>query len=146
MKTGSKGIALIKQFEGCKLKAYPDPKTGNLPITIGYGNTAKEDGSPFKLGDTITQQRADELLLNLLPRYEKTVNSNIKIPLNQNQFDALVCFCWNCGSSETLFKLVNQKATDELKKWWVTHYINKGTPVEKGLTKRRTAECQLFFS
>lgn len=50
------GIKLIKEFEGCHLNAYPDPLSGNLPITIGWGSTRKKDGSPFKLGESITQQ------------------------------------------------------------------------------------------
>jgi len=146
MKTGTKGIELIKQFEGCSLKAYADPKTKAEPYTIGYGNTYYKDGSKIKLGDKITQQQAEDLLLDLLPKYEAIVNKNVTIDLTQNQFDSLVCFAWNCGKSETLFKLVNTKAHDELKTWWVTHYINKGTPVEKGLTRRRTAERDLYFS
>lgn len=145
MKTGINGISLIKQSEGCNLNAYPDPGTGNLPITIGFGNTEKEDGSHFKLGDKITQQRADELLLNLLPKYEKIVNSNIKITLTQNQFDALVCFCWNCGSSNTLFSKVNTKASD-LRTWWETHYITGGGKTLNGLIARRKKEANLFFT
>ena len=58
------GLKLIKEFEGCHLKAYPDPLSGGLPITIGWGTTRKKDGSPFHMGDTITQQEADELLIN----------------------------------------------------------------------------------
>ena len=57
------GLKLIKEFEGCRLNAYPDPLSGNLPITIGWGGTRKKDGSPFKMGDTITQAEADELLI-----------------------------------------------------------------------------------
>jgi hypothetical protein len=56
-------IPLIKKFEGCYLKAYPDPRTGNLPITIGWGSTKKRDGSNWKLGESITQQEADDLLM-----------------------------------------------------------------------------------
>lgn len=44
------GVELIKKFEGLSLDAYPDPKTGGKPITIGWGSTRKRDGSPFKLG------------------------------------------------------------------------------------------------
>jgi hypothetical protein len=58
------GIKLIKEFEGCHLKAYPDPLSGGLPITIGWGSTRKKDGSAFKLGDQITQQEADDLLIS----------------------------------------------------------------------------------
>jgi lysozyme len=144
MKTSQNGINLIKQFEGCRLKAYPDPGTGNLPITIGYGNTTRADGSKFKLGDVITQARAEELLLNLLPKYEKIVNNNIKIVLNQNQFDALVSFCWNCGSSKTLFSLINNKS-EHVYDWWISHYITGGGKELAGLVKRRKAEALLFI-
>ena len=143
MKTSQSGIDLIKKFEGCSLKAYPDPATGNLPITIGYGNTTRADGSKFKLGDIITQARAEELLLNLLPRYEKTVNTNIKVTLTQNQFDALVSFCWNCGSSKTLFSLINNKS-EHVYDWWVANYIKGGGKVLNGLVKRRKLEADLF--
>ena len=145
MKTSQNGIDLIKKFEGCSLKAYNDPGTGSLPITIGYGNTTRADGSKFKLGDVITQARAEELLLDLLPRYEKTVNSNIKVELNQNQFDALVSFCWNCGSSKTLFKMINEKFSDaNIVGWWVSHYITGGGKLLPGLVRRRKEEAVLF--
>ena len=54
------GLKLIKEFEGCHLSAYPDPLSGNLPITIGWGSTRRKDGSPFQLGQSISQQEADE--------------------------------------------------------------------------------------
>ena len=53
---------LIRKYEGCKLKAYPDPATGGLPITIGWGSTKKPDGSNFALGEEISQEVADMLL------------------------------------------------------------------------------------
>ena len=144
MKTSQIGINLIKSFEGCSLKAYPDPATGNLPITIGYGNITRADGTKFKLGDVITQARAEELLLDLLPKYEKTVNTNITIELNQNQFDALVSFCWNCGSSKTLFSLINQKS-EQVYDWWISNYIKGNGKILNGLVKRRKIEADLFI-
>jgi lysozyme len=140
MKTGIKGIELIKKFEGCKLTAYKCP--AGL-MTIGWGNTYYSNGSKVKVGDKITQQQADELLLTLLPKYEKTVNNNIKVALTQNQFDALVSFCWNCGSSNTLFSKVNTNASD-LISWWQTHYITGGGKTLKGLVNRRKAESELY--
>jgi GH24 family phage-related lysozyme (muramidase) len=62
------GIELIKTFEGCRLVAYPDPHTGAEPITIGWGSTRDLQNRPFRLGDRITQQQADELLINQLTR------------------------------------------------------------------------------
>jgi lysozyme len=146
MKTSQNGMSLIKLFEGCRLKAYVDPGTGGLPITIGFGNTARKDGSKFKLGDVITQERANELFLELLPKYESTVDRNIKVALNQNQFDALVSFCWNCGSSASLFRLINQKATDEvIYDWWINHFVTGGGKLLPGLIKRRRKEADLFI-
>jgi lysozyme len=141
MKTGIRGLALIKKYEGCKLTAYLCP--ANI-VTIGYGNTFYKDGSKIKLGDKITQQQAEELLMDLLPQFEAIVNKNIKIDLTQYQFDALVSFVWNCGKSETLFRLVNSKSKD-LKEWWETHYTTGGGKVLQGLANRRKEEAELFF-
>ena len=76
----------------------------------------------------------------------KTVIKNIKVILNQNQFDALVSFCWNCGSSEALFRLINQKATDAIiYDWWINHYVTGGGKLLPGLLKRRRKEADLFI-
>jgi lysozyme len=141
MKTGIRGLALIKKYEGCKLTAYLCP--ANI-VTIGYGNTFYKDGSKIKLGDKITQQQAEDLLMDLLPQFEAIVNKNIKIDLTQYQFDALVSFVWNCGKSETLFNLVNSKSKD-LKQWWETHYTTAGGKVLQGLVNRRKEESEVFF-
>lgn len=142
MVTGNKGRELIKSFEGCELEAYLDVK--GVP-TIGWGNTYYEDGSLVKIEDKIDQERADRLFDNLLPRYERTVKNNITRELNQNEFDALVSFCWNCGSSETLFRMVNEKNPDTVE-WWKTHYITSGGKVYQGLIRRRIAESNLYIS
>ena len=143
MKTSQSGIELIKAFEGCKLKSYKCPAS---VWTIGYGNTYYLDGSKVLMGQKISQIEADMLMLKLLPKYEATVIKNIKVTLNQNQFDALVSFCWNCGSSKTLFRLVNQKATDEvIYKWWCTHYTEGGGKELAGLVRRRKTEADLFI-
>src|SRR5690242_15648284 len=108
MRTSRNGIDLIKKYEGCKLKAYLCP--ANIP-TIGFGNTFYEDGRKVKLGDTINQETADELLFNLVPKFEKIVNSKVKVLINQNQFDALVSHTWNTGGSDMLFNMINKKVT-----------------------------------
>jgi len=142
MKVSQNGIELIKDFEGCKLKAYKCPAG---VWTIGFGNTFYLDGSKVFMGQKISQAEADILLLKLLPKYEATVDRNIKVAVTQNQYDALVSFCWNCGSSDSLFRLVNQKATDEIiHKWWSTHYIMGGGKVLAGLVRRRKVEADLF--
>lgn len=140
MKCSKEGINLIKKYEGCRLKAYLCPAK---VATIGYGNTYYENNIKVKIGDSITQQRAEELLLNLLPKYEAIVNKNITRELKQNEFDALVSFCWNCGSSKTLFSMVN-KSDGEVKNWWMKHYITGGGKTLPGLVKRRKEEAELY--
>lgn len=143
MKTSISGVNLIKQFEGCELTAYICP--AGVP-TIGYGNTYYLNGSKVSKGDKITQKQADDLLMAILPKYENIVKTNVKVELNQNQFDALVSFCWNCGKSNNLFRLVNLQATDEvIYKWWTTHYITGGGKQLAGLVKRRKIEAELFI-
>ena len=143
MNTSQNGIELIKQFEGCKLKSYKCPAS---VWTIGYGNTFYLDGSKVLMGQKISQVEADMLLLKLLPKYEATVDRNIKVTVTQNQYDALVSFCWNCGSSQALFRLVNQKATDEvIYDWWINHYVTGGGKLLQGLINRRRKEADLFI-
>lgn len=142
MKTGKQGIELIKKFEGCKLLAYKCP--AGIP-TIGYGNTFYLDGKKVKIGDKISQQQAEDLLLNLLPKYEAIVNKKVTRQLKQNQFDALVSHTWNTGGSETLFKMANFNASNEvIKKWWDSHYIMGGGKQLKGLVNRRIEESNLY--
>jgi lysozyme len=142
MKTSQTGVDLIKSFEGCKLTAYKCSAGVN---TIGFGNTYYTNGNKVKLGDKITQDEANKLFLDLLPKYEKTVLDAIKVQLTQNQFDALVSFCWNCGSSKTLFKMINEKFSEmNIVNWWVSHYIMGGGKELPGLVRRRKAEAVLF--
>lgn len=138
-----KCIDLIKKYEGCQLKAYKCP--AGL-WTIGFGNTFYEDGSKVKEGDIITQERAEKLLLNLLPKFADIVNRKIKVEINQNQFDALVSHTWNTGGSDTLFKLINNKAPEaEIRNWFETKYITANGKVLKGLVTRRKTESNLYY-
>lgn len=149
MQTSDKGIALIKQFEGCKLTAYPDPGTGGAPWTIGYGWTQPVDGKPVRPGMTIDQATADRLLKTGLVSYENDVSRLVKVKLSQGQFDALVSFTYNLGSrslsTSTLLSKLNAGdyagAADEFPRW------NKaGGKILNGLTRRREAERALFLS
>ncbi|EEV7373656.1 lysozyme [Escherichia coli] len=149
MQTSDKGIALIKQFEGCKLTAYPDPGTGGAPWTIGYGWTQPVDGKLVRPGMTIDQATADRLLKTGLVSYENDVSRLVKVKLSQGQFDALVSFTYNLGfrslSTSTLLSKLNAGdyagAADEFPRW------NKaGGKVLNGLTRRREAERALFLS
>lgn len=146
MQTSEKGIALIKQFEGCKLTAYQD----SVGVwTIGYGWTYPVDGKPIRSGMTIKQETAERLLKTGLVSYESDVSRLVKVGLTQGQFDALMSFTYNLGarslSTSTLLRKLNAGdyagAADEFLRW------NKaGGKVLNGLTRRREAERALFLS
>ena len=146
MQTSDKGIALIKEFEGCKLTAYQD----SVGVwTIGYGWTQPVDGKPIRAGMTIKQETAERLLKTGLVSYESDVSRLVKVGLTQGQFDALVSFTYNLGarslSTSILLRKLNAGdyagAADELLRW------NKaGGKVLNGLTRRREAERALFLS
>ncbi|HDX4060216.1 TPA: lysozyme [Citrobacter freundii] len=146
MQTSDKGIALIKEFEGCKLTAYQD----SVGVwTIGYGWTQPVDGKPIRAGMTIKQETAERLLKTGLVRYESDVSRLVKVGLTQGQFDALVSFTYNLGSralsTSTLLRKLNcgdyTGSADEFLRW------NKaGGKVLNGLTRRREAERALFLS
>lgn len=159
MKTGQAGIDLIKEFEGCKLSAY---KCSAGKATIGYGSTFYEDGKPVKIGDKITQARAETLLPIVLAGFEKDVTKLLKKPVTQNQFDALCSFAFNAGSDidadtiaeglgdSTLLKKVNANPNDpsirgEFMKWNKAR-VKGVLTVLPGLTRRRQAEADLYFS
>ena len=143
MRMSDQGIdALLKKFEGCKLKAYKDP----VAIwTIGYGHTSAAGAPDVTEGLTITQAEAEEILKRDLVKYEKPVADMVKVTLSQHQFDVLVDFCYNAGvgnlKSSTLLKRVNAGDFDavptELMKW--TKAKGKELP---GLVRRRRAESE----
>ena len=144
MTTSQRGIALIKQFEGLKLNAYLC--SANVP-TIGYGNTYYPNGVKVKLGDKISQEQAEELLKDILKKFEAIVNRKLKVKVSQNQFDALVSHTYNTGGSDTLFRLINNGANDtEVRTWIETRYITANGVKLKGLIRRRKAESDLYFS
>ena len=135
MITSQNGIDLIKKFEGCKLTAYKCPAG---VWTIGYGHT-----SGVKEGQTITQQQADNFLILDLKVFENHVN-NLKLPLNQAQFDALVSFTYNCGPSN-LKTLVKNRSLEQIAEALLL-YNKAGGVTLQGLVKRRKAERELFLT
>lgn len=146
MQTSDKGIALIKEFEGCKLTAYQD----SVGVwTIGYGWTQPVDGKPIRAGMTIKQETAERLLKTGLVSYENDVSRLVKVRLKQGEFDALVSFTYNLGarslSASTLLRKLNAGdyagAADEF-----LHWNKAGGKVLNGLTRRREAERALFLS
>jgi lysozyme len=147
-KASQKGLDLIKRFEGLELKPYKCP--AGIP-TIGYGNTYYPSGAKVKLTDpAITQIVAEALLKFLLGSYEKSVDSFCRDDINQNQFDALVSFAYNCGvnnlKSSTLLKKVNANPNDPTIKAEFLKWNKANGRVLAGLTKRRQAEADLYFS
>ena len=143
---------MIKEFEGCHLNAYPDPLTKGPPITIGWGSTRDFNGTPFKMGRTITQEYANKLLeFDLANRFLPSLQ---KIPywneMNENQQGALLSFAYNLGASfygssnfNTITKVLKEKKWNDVPEKLLL-YRNPGSNVETGLLKRRIAEGNLW--
>jgi lysozyme len=148
------GVNLIKEFEGCHLKAYYDPLTGGLPITIGWGSTRRKDGTRFMIGNKITQDEADDLLYFQLRR--EFLPALQKIPywseMNDNQRGALLSFAYNLGAGfyggtnfNTITKVLKNKEWNKVPDALYL-YRNPGSNVEAGLARRRKAEGKLWSS
>lgn len=144
------GLDILKRYEGCRLQSYDDANgnplyLGDVPkgiATIGFGTILD-----VKAGDRITQAEADAFLRRDLTKFEHIVDSLITVDLNENQFSALVCLAYNCGSAplkKTLGTLLNEgkysDAAEEFTKWNKYH-----GQVSNGLVKRRAAERELFL-
>lgn len=144
MKLSGKGLDLIKRFEGCYLEAYYCPSN---VLTIGYGHT----GPDVHEGMVIGKVEAEQLLADDMVQFEGAVERVIKVELNQNEFDALVSFTFNCGEgalgSSTLARRLNageEKGPvfeQELPKW-----VNGASGPLEGLVRRREAEVELATS
>lgn len=146
MSVSNKGVDLICEFEGKRLVAYDD---GVGVWTIGFGTIKYPSGNRVKKGDTCTLEQAKEYMRHDLIEFEHAVNSSVKAPLNQNQFDALVSLAYNIGSSafksSTLVKKLNagdyKGAADQFNVW-----VNAGGKRMQGLVNRRDREKLLFLS
>ena len=150
MHISQEGITLIKHYEGC-----PKDKDGNAvsyrcaanKATIGYGSLKLIDGSPVTDNISITMQEAEDLLAHKLVEYEGYINDLVKVPLKQNEFDALVSWVFNLGpsnlKSSTMLKVLNagkyQEVPEQIKRW---NKVNG--KVNEGLVKRRKSEALLF--
>ena len=146
------GVALIKEFEDCHLKAYYDPLTGGLPITIGWGSTRRKDGTRFMIGNKITQEEADDLFYYQLRR--EFIPALQKIPywseMNDRKRAALLSFAYNLGADfygnpdfNTITRVLKNKEWDKVPEA-LKLYRNPGTNVEAGLLRRRKAEGKLW--
>ena len=139
MNTSAEGISLIKKFEGCELTAY---QCSAGVWTIGYGHT-----KGIEEGMEISQEEAEQMLVDELHEYENYINKYVTAPLSQNQFDAMVSWVYNLGPADlkasTLLKVLNAEDYDgvpaQIKRW------NKaGGEILDGLIRRREAEARLF--
>lgn len=165
MTTSEKGIKLIKHFEslhdGDLTRIGLQPKLCQSGIyTAGWGHAIVDPKTnKFITKDTpngyvracelfkdLTLEQADQLLIDDLRNVEQTVTKLVKLPITQCQFDALVSHVFNCGVSETLFKLVNSVPHDskELREWWTLRYITGNGIKLNGLIRRRKTEYDLF--
>jgi len=147
MRVNENGIKLLHDFEGLRLQAYLCPAK---VATIGYGNTFYEDGTPVRMGQSITKERAEQLFLNTLNKFANGVRRLITKPLNDNQFSALVSFAYNVGignlRKSTLLRLVNENPNNQLIRNEFMRWNRAKGREMVGLTRRRNAEASLFFS
>jgi lysozyme len=146
MKLNKAGADLIKEFEGCKLKSY---QCSAKKWTIGFGNTFYEDGSPVMQGHAITQEKANQLFEIIANEFADKVDKVVTANVSENQFGALVSFCYNCGEANlkksTLLKKVNANPNDQTIKAEFAKWNKAGGKVLAGLTRRREAESNLYF-
>jgi lysozyme len=145
MFTNQAGVELIKEFEGLRLRAYRCPAG---VATIGYGTTVYPTGYKVQMGEQITAEQAEEYLRSDLRAFERDVERMVRVPLNTNQFAALVSFAYNLGAEalrkSTLLRLLNAHnyagAAEQFARW--TYAAGKQLP---GLVRRRAAERALFI-
>ena len=139
MNTSAEGIALIKKFEGCELKAY---QCSAGVWTIGYGHT-----KDVEEGDTISKDQAEEMLVEELHEYENYINEYVNVALSQNQFDALVSWVYNLGpanlKASTMLKVLNDGKYEDVP-YQMKRWNKAGGKVLDGLVRRREAEALLY--
>jgi lysozyme len=136
------GRELIKRHEGLRLEAYPDPASGGDPWTIGYGHT-----HGVKKGDRITAEQADAFLAYDLAWVEEAIAESVRVPISQDQFDALASLIFNIGAgafrNSTLLRRLNAGdhigAAGQFERW-----VRAAGKVMPGLVKRRAEEAALF--
>jgi len=146
MKTNKAGIALIKKWEGCKLKAY---KCQAGVWTVGYGHTDN-----VKSDTKITKAQAEEFLIKDLNYFENGVGYLIANALSENEFSALVSLAYNIGlrnlGQSSVLKCIKRGdrlgAANAILKWnKITHPVTKQLEFNQGLANRRIAEKDLFL-
>lgn len=145
MKINDAGLALIKSHEGLRLEAYKDPVG---VWTIGYGHTAAAGEPAPRSGMKISKAEAEAILRRDLAKFEQAVTAAVKVPLNGNQFSALVSFCFNVGETafrkSSVLKSVNSR-NFSLVPGKLALWNRGGGKVLPGLTRRRKEEAALFM-
>lgn len=138
-RANDEGVAIIKEFEGLHLTPYLCP---SKVWTIGYGHTRT-----VRAGLSISRREAEELLQEDLRVFERAVQRLVTVPLNDNQFSALVSFAFNVGignfERSTLLKLLNRGWYDQVPAQ-LSRWSRAGTEVLGGLARRRAAEARLW--
>lgn len=154
MQMSENGLELLKQWEGFKLNVYND--SAGLP-TIGVGHLITQsernsgniviNGVAVKYASGLTDQQVVDLLSQDVQPAEQSVNNGVKVPLNQNQFDALVSFTFNVGggafAGSTLLKVLNQQQYDQVPDQ-LLRWTKAGGQVVQGLVNRRQNEIKLW--
>lgn len=139
MTTSEKGKDIIKLFEGCRLTAYK-PVPAETYYTIGWGHY----GPDVTANMTISKEKADQMLTEDLKKYERYVTAT-GLTLNQNQFDALVSFTYNCGQ-KNLQTLIKNRTLSQIADAMLLYNKGADKKVLAGLEKRRKLERELFLS
>lgn len=144
MEVNASGMALIESFEGCRTEAYLD--CAGI-WTIGYGHTSSAGPPSVKSGMTISKQEALAILETDVGSFSKGVEACLRVPLNDNQFSALVSFAYNVGLSEfrrsSVLRAVNA-GEFQVVPACMAMWIKAGGKVVPGLIARRAAEAALF--
>lgn len=144
MTSSNRGKNFIKTYEALKLSPYID--SGGI-WTIGWGTTYYPNGTKVKSTDPrISEAKANEYFNHDINKFTNIVNSRIRVTLKQNQFDAVLSHTYNTGGSDTLFDLINQKASNkDIRNWFEKHYITVRGKTLNGLIRRRKAEADMYF-
>lgn len=149
-KISNSGRQFISNWEGVRYVPYND---GYGKMTIGIGHLIK----PGESFDSLTSKEVSDLFTKDIAIFEKAVNDSIKVPLSQNQFDALVSFAFNVGAAwitgkhsqgqAEIIKMINRRQPKmEIYAHWVKHFNRSSGQFSQGLQNRREAEAKLFIS
>jgi lysozyme len=138
-------VDLIKRFEGYRMKAA---QLADGRWTLGYGHTLTA-----RAGASVSEQDAEALLLYDLITVAHAVNEHVYTPLNQNQFDALVCFAFNIGTENfvrsAVLRRLNEgallQAACEMEMWRKADFEGERIVID-ALVRRRSAEKALFLT